>query len=80
METKESDPLKNLLKIPEATKLINNKIAEKTLRNWRDKRMYPGLFVKIGGKVFVDVTEFTQIIEVQKEQESKQARRLGLDD
>ena len=49
-------------------------IAEKTLRNWRYKGVYPQIFVKLGGKVFVDLEELAKIVAVQQ----KKAKRLAL--
>jgi len=49
-------------------------IAEKTLRNWRYKGMYPQIFVKLGGKVFVDLDELAKIKTAQQ----KKAKRMAL--
>jgi hypothetical protein len=49
-------------------------IAVKTLRNWRSKGMYPQIFVKLGGKVFVDLDELAKIKTVQQ----KKAKRIAL--
>ena len=49
-------------------------IAEKTLRNWRSKGTYPQIFVKLGGKVFVDLDELAKIKTVQQ----KKAKRIAL--
>ena len=49
-------------------------VAEKTLRNWRYKGVYPQIFVKLGGKVFVDLEELAKIVAVQQ----KKAKRLAL--
>ena len=68
--------LDNIIHISEAPQKI--KIAEKTLRNWRSQGIYPQLFIKIGGKVFVDLDEFRNIIKVQKEKTIANAKRLGL--
>jgi hypothetical protein len=38
------------------------------------------MFVKLGGKVFVDLSEFTRIIDAQKASAAKEAKRLGLRD
>ena len=70
--------LKNLVPISEVPSMIS--IAEKTLRNWRAKGMYGGLFIKLGGKVFVDLSELARIVEMQKEKARTEAMRLGLDD
>ena len=43
-------------------------IAEKTLRNWRYNGKYPQIFIKLGGKVFVDLGELAKIITEQQEQ------------
>lgn len=49
-------------------------IAEKTLRNWRYKGIYPQIFLKLGGKVFVDLDELAKIVAAQQ----KKAKRLAL--
>ena len=53
-------------------------IAVKTLRNWRSQGLYPQIFVKIGGKVFVDLGEFEMIIQKEKKATRDQVRRLRL--
>ena len=70
--------LENLVPISEVPNRISNKISEKTLRNWRVKGMYPQMYVKLGGKVFVDISEIYRIIQAQKDQAYEQSRRLGL--
>jgi len=50
-------------------------IAEKTLRNWRYNGKYPQIFVKLGGKVFVDLKELAAIITKQQEKAKKLALR-----
>ena len=52
--------------------------APKTLRNWRSCGKYPQIFVKIGGRVFVDLKELQDLIEAQKAKAVKDAKRLGL--
>jgi len=69
--------LENLVHISDAPGKI--RIAEKTLRNWRCQGLYPQIFVKLGGKVFVDIGEIEKIIQGQKEAAVEQSRRLGLD-
>ena len=56
---------KNLVPISKAPEIIL--VAEKTLRNWRSQGRYQQIFIKLGGKVFVDLQEVMQIIEDQKE-------------
>jgi len=53
-------------------------IAEKTLRNWRYKGMYPQIFVKLGGKVFVDLDELAKIKTAQQEKAKRIALRHDL--
>lgn len=69
--------LENLIHISDAPGKIQ--IAEKTLRNWRCQGLYPQIFVKLGGKVFVDMGEIEKIIQVQKKTALEQSRRLELD-
>jgi len=56
--------MENMCTIPEASEVV--KISQKTLRNWRSSGKYPALFVKIGGRVLVDLSEFTRMIERQR--------------
>jgi hypothetical protein len=67
----------NLIPISSAPEKVH--IAEKTLRNWRCQGIYPQIFVKLGGKVFVDISEFEKIIQRQKDEAVEKSRRLGLD-
>ena len=64
-----------LMSIPEASKKVH--IAEKTLRNWRSIGIYPQIFVKLGGRVFVDIREIERLLEVQKQAARDQLRRIG---
>ena len=48
--------------------------AEKTLRNWRSQGNYPQLFVKFGGKVFVDLKEAERILHADKQKSQRMAR------
>ncbi|WP_419656045.1 hypothetical protein [Desulfosarcina variabilis] len=68
--------LENLIHISDAPKAIH--IAEKTLRNWRSQGLYPQIFVKLGGKVFIDIGEIEKILQDQKDAALDQSRRLGL--
>jgi hypothetical protein len=58
------DAFEQLVPIKEAPNHIP--YAEKTLRNWRNQGNYPQLFVKFGGKVFVDLKEAEKMLEEQK--------------
>ena len=68
--------LETLMSISEASKKAH--IAEKTLRNWRSQGVYPQIFVKLGGKVFVDIMEVEMLIEEQKKAARNKIRKLGL--
>ncbi len=70
--------LENIIPIAKAPERIS--IAEKTLRNWRSQGLYPQIFVKLGGKVFIDLGEFAKIVIAQKEKAIAKAKRLGLSD
>ena len=65
-----------LVHISKASELID--IAEKTLRNWRAQGRYPQIFVKLGGRVFVNMEEFALIVERQTEKAIEDAKRMGL--
>ncbi|QTA78827.1 Uncharacterized protein dnl_10670 [Desulfonema limicola] len=71
------DILENIIPISEAPGKIS--IAEKTLRNWRSQGIYPQLFIKLGGKVFVDLGELAKIVTLQKEEAVEKMKRLGLE-
>ena len=53
-------------------------VSVKTLRNWRARGQYPMLFVKFGGKIYVDVREIENCIQAEKERTLAELRRLGL--
>jgi len=67
----------NLIHIKKAPAHIP--FAEKTLRNWRSEGRYLQMFVKIGGKVFVDLDEYEKIIQAQKEEANEKRNRFNLD-
>ena len=71
-----TDVLERLLPIAEAAEKIH--IAEKTLRNWRTKGIYPQIFIKLGGKLFIDLEELSVIIIRQREQAIADAKRLDI--
>ena len=66
----------HIVHISEAPQKI--KIAEKTLRNWRSQGVYPQLFIKIGGKLFIDLNEFEAIIQTQKDKANDMRKRFNL--
>jgi len=68
--------LQSLVHISEAPAIIG--VAEKTLRNWRTKRLYPQIFVKLGGKVFINLEELENVVTRQVEKSVHEAKRLGL--
>jgi hypothetical protein len=71
-----TDVLERLLPISEAADKIH--IAEKTLRNWRTKGVYPQIFIKLGGKLFIDLDELSGIIIRQREKAIADAKRLDI--
>lgn len=66
----------NIMPIADVPKKIP--IAEKTLRNWRYQGKYPQLFLKLGGKVFVDLDELAKLIAEQQKKAKKMALRHDL--
>jgi len=58
------DRFKNMVTLEEASALTD--IAVKTFRNWRSRGVYPQIFVKLGGCLRVDLSEFVKVIEKQK--------------
>ena len=71
-----TDVLERLLPISEAADKIH--IAEKTLRNWRKKGFYPQIFIKLGGKLFIDLEDLSGIILRQREKAIADAKRLDI--
>ena len=49
-------------------------IAVKTLRNWRYLGIYPQIFLKLGGKVFVDLDALAEIFAEQRKKAKKKAQ------
>ena len=78
MQRETTNILGNIVPISEAPNKIP--FAEKTLRNWRFQGKYSQIFIKFGGKVFVNLDECKKILDLKKEKAIKQAKRLGLDD
>ena len=76
MEQSIAEKLNNVVPINEVSEHIA--LSEKTLRNWRCQGRYPEIFIKLGGKVFVDLKELAEIIESQQARTKTQSRRLGL--
>ncbi len=68
----------DLVLLKDAPKELGLPISVKTLRNWRSERLYPALFVRIGGSVFLRKSELERIIENQLEKQVTEAKRLGL--
>lgn len=71
-----TEVLDKIMPISDAAKKIH--IAEKTLRNWRTKGIYPQIFIKLGGKLFIDLEELSGIIHRQKEKAIADAKRLDI--
>ena len=69
--------LGNLVPLAEAATMLQ--IEVKTLRNWRSKGFCPEWFIKLGGKLFIDLSEVKNKIMAEKEKAKKESRRLGLD-
>ena len=55
------DTFENMVTLKDASKMI--KLSERTLRNWRSQGKYPEIFVKFGGRVYVDMTMVKAMIE-----------------
>jgi hypothetical protein len=73
-----SGKYKNLVTIREAARIIP--FSEKTLRNWRAEKKFSRIFVKLFGKVFIDLAEVDVMIKTDKERTVSEVKRLGLDD
>lgn len=76
LNTPHQKTFSKLVHIAEAPEIIG--VAEKTLRNWRAQGKYPQIFVKLGGRVFVNLEEIAMIIERQTEKAIEDAKRMGL--
>jgi len=76
LNNKEKEIFDSIVPIAEVPKYIS--FSVKTLRNWRAGGIYPHIFVKLGGKVFVNMREFAQIAVKQNEKAIQDAKRLGL--
>ena len=68
----------DLVLLKDAPRDLGLPISVKTLRNWRSQRLYPGLFVKVGGSVFLRKSELERIIQEQLDEQMNEASRLGL--
>lgn len=68
----------DLVLLKDAPRDLGLPISVKTLRNWRSQRLYPGLFVKVGGSVFLRKSELERIIQEQLDEQMQEARRLEL--
>lgn len=73
-----ADKYKHLVTIREAAEILP--FSEKTFRNWRAEGKYGRIFVRVFGKVMVDLSEVDLIIEVEKKKTVSEIMRLGLDD
>lgn len=68
----------DLVLLKDAPRDLGLPISVKTLRNWRSQRLYPCLFVKVGGSVFLRKSELERIIQEQLDEQMQEARRLNL--
>ena len=55
--------MKNLVRLSHVNKHPDIPLKASTLYKWRHTKRYPGLFVKVGGAVFVDLIELGKIVE-----------------
>ena len=65
-----------LVKLTDAPKHFPIPVTVKTLRNWRARGLYPELFVKIGGTIYVDLDVADRIVEAAKAKSIKDAEAL----
>jgi hypothetical protein len=70
--------MKYLVHINNAPEHFPFEVSVKTLRNWRARGQYPELFVKFGGKVYVDTREIEGCIQAEKRKTVAELKRLGL--
>ena len=68
------DRLKNLVTLEKASELTG--IAVKTFRNWRSRGVYSEIFVKLGGCLRIDLTEFVKVIDRNAERTANHGKRL----
>jgi hypothetical protein len=55
--------MKNLVRLSKVNDHPDIPLKASTLYKWRHVKKYPGLFVKVGGAVFVDLNELGKIVE-----------------
>lgn len=55
--------MRNLLRVSEVNSTPNFPLRASTLYKWKHVKKYPGLFVKLGGALFVDLDALDKIIE-----------------
>jgi hypothetical protein len=55
--------MNQLVRISKVNSIPNSPFRASTLYKWSHLKKYPGLFVKVGGALFVDLHVLNQIIE-----------------
>jgi hypothetical protein len=58
---------KSLVRLSRVGLIENFPVRPSTLYKWHHIRKYPGLFVKLGGAVFVDLDVLGQILEAGRQ-------------
>lgn len=72
-----------LIPVRDEKLLIENNIlmTPRTLREWHHKRRFPEIFVKVGGKLFVDLNEWENIVMAaieKRDQEIEGLKKRGV--
>ncbi len=62
-----------LLAIRKAVRAGDIPFSEGTLHNWHIKKRYPGLILKLGGKLFWDEDQWDDIAKKEKERQIEEA-------
>ena len=52
------------------------KITLSTLRDWRRKGKYPRIFIKIGGRIFVDIDQFNEYISNSQQENEEKIKKI----
>jgi len=69
------------VKIGEADVAIRRKynidVSKNTLRQWASKLVYPELFVKFGGKVYVDLAAIPTILKQEQKKLIEEKQKIG---
>jgi hypothetical protein len=55
--------MKNLVRLSKINKTPNFPIRSATAYKWHHVKRFPGLFIKLGGAIFIDVDKLDELLE-----------------